>query len=46
MKNYEDVMRIVSSNKNVRGVSPFVLGPVLVETERPTRTSRIAQAAP
>jgi lipoprotein-releasing system permease protein len=33
MKNYEDVMRVVSSNKNVRGVAPFVLGQVLVETE-------------
>jgi lipoprotein-releasing system permease protein len=26
-------MRLVSSNRNVRGVSPFVLGQVLVETE-------------
>jgi lipoprotein-releasing system permease protein len=33
MKNYEEVMRLVSSNKNVRGVAPFVLGQVLVETE-------------
>jgi lipoprotein-releasing system permease protein len=33
MKNYEDVMRIVSSNKNVCGVAPFILGQVLVETE-------------
>ena len=33
MENYEDVMRLVSSNKNVRGVAPFVLGQVLVETE-------------
>src|SRR5665213_1633588 len=33
MQNYEDVMRLVSSNKNVCGVAPFVLGPVLVETE-------------
>ena len=39
MKNYEDVMRIVSSNKNVRGVAPFVLGQVLVETE-PADTNR------
>jgi lipoprotein-releasing system permease protein len=33
MGNYADVMRLVSSNKNVRGVAPFVLGQVLVETE-------------
>ena len=33
MDNYADVMRLVSSNKNVRGVAPFVLGQVLVETE-------------
>jgi len=33
MDNYEQVMRIVSSNKNVIGVAPFVLGPVLVENE-------------
>src|ERR1700722_5061017 len=33
MQNYADVMRLVSSNKNVRGVAPFILGQVLVETE-------------
>jgi lipoprotein-releasing system permease protein len=33
MQNYADAMRLVSSNKNVRGVAPFVLGQVLVETE-------------
>jgi lipoprotein-releasing system permease protein len=33
MGNYPEVMRLVSSNRNVRGVSPFVLGQVLVETE-------------
>src|SRR5476651_2462506 len=33
MQNYADVMRLVSSNQNVRGVAPFVLGQVLVETE-------------
>jgi lipoprotein-releasing system permease protein len=31
--NYADVMRTVSSNKNVTGVAPFVLGPVLLETQ-------------
>jgi len=33
MENYAVVMRLVSSNKNVTGVAPFVLGQVLVETE-------------
>src|SRR5476651_1540184 len=36
MKNYQGVAEIVSKNKNVRGVSPFVLGPVLVETQGDT----------
>jgi lipoprotein-releasing system permease protein len=36
--DYEDVMRTVSSNKNVTGVSPFVTGPVLLETQ-PTNGS-------
>jgi len=38
IENYPDIMRLVSSNKNVRGVAPFVLGQVLVETE-PTDTN-------
>jgi lipoprotein-releasing system permease protein len=33
MENYADVMRLVSSNRDVRGVAPFVLGQVLVETQ-------------
>jgi lipoprotein-releasing system permease protein len=33
IENYPEMMRLVSSNKNVRGVAPFVLGQVLVETE-------------
>ena len=32
MKDYAAVARIVSANRNVRAVAPFVLGPVLVET--------------
>jgi len=32
MKDYAAVARIVSSNRNVKAVAPFVLGPVLVET--------------
>src|SRR5580700_4504830 len=31
--NYEELMRVVSSNKYVSGIAPFVLGPVLLETE-------------
>jgi lipoprotein-releasing system permease protein len=38
MPNYEDIMRLVSSNKDVTGVAPFVMGPVLVETQ-PTNGS-------
>jgi lipoprotein-releasing system permease protein len=33
MENYEDVMNLVASNKNVRGLAPFVLGQVLLETQ-------------
>jgi len=32
MKDFERVENLVAQNKNVRGVSPFVLGPVLIET--------------
>jgi lipoprotein-releasing system permease protein len=33
MKDYREAEAIIRSNKEVSGVSPFVLGPVLVETE-------------
>ena len=33
MGNYDQVVDLVAANKNVRGVAPFVLGPVLVETQ-------------
>lgn len=33
MQNYEAVSDVIASNKNVIGVSPFVLGPVLVKTD-------------
>jgi lipoprotein-releasing system permease protein len=33
MKDYDGVADLIASNKNVRSVSPFILGPVLVETE-------------
>src|SRR5215469_2995031 len=38
ISDYEEVMRLVSSNKNVSGVAPFVTGPVLIETQ-PTNGS-------
>jgi len=33
MTNYESVANEIAQNKNVRGVSPFVFGPVLIETQ-------------
>jgi len=33
MRNYGAVMDLVSSNQNVVGVAPYILGPVLMETE-------------
>jgi lipoprotein-releasing system permease protein len=33
MTNYTEVARIVAANPHVKAVAPFVLGPVLVETE-------------
>ncbi|HET7623968.1 MAG TPA: ABC transporter permease, partial [Verrucomicrobiae bacterium] len=33
LTNYTKVMRQVSANPNVKGVAPFVMGPVLLETE-------------
>jgi lipoprotein-releasing system permease protein len=45
LENYELVMNLVTSNKNVRGVAPFVLGPVLLETE-PTNGEQSAFATP
>ena len=33
MENYDAVMNLVASNQNVVGVAPYVLGPVLMETE-------------
>jgi lipoprotein-releasing system permease protein len=36
MSNYAVVADRVAANKNVRGVSPFVMGPVIVETQGDT----------
>lgn len=33
MHDYEALMRLVSSNRNVRAVAPYVMGRVMVETE-------------
>jgi lipoprotein-releasing system permease protein len=44
MKNYPQVMAVVAANKNVRGVSPYVLGPVLVETQGDTNHPKYQDA--
>jgi lipoprotein-releasing system permease protein len=41
MRDYAALMSTVASNRNVRGVAPFVLGPVLVETEPPDGQSQV-----
>lgn len=43
--DYQEAMRVVSSNKNVSGVSPFVTGPVLLKTQ-PTNGSGAYFATP
>ena len=44
MENYAPLMQLVASNKNVRGVAPFVLGQVLVVTEPPKGQSKLTGA--
>ena len=44
LKNYPQAMAVVAANKNVRGVSPFVLGPVLVETQGDTNRPALQDA--
>src|SRR5262245_5233840 len=41
MKDYRSVMKTISSNHLVKAVAPFVIGPVLVETEPATGQSQI-----
>ncbi len=41
LDNYEAVMLLVSSNKNVTGVAPYLLGPVLLETQPTNGTSAV-----
>src|ERR1035438_2838774 len=36
LRNYQRAAAVIAANKNVLGVSPFVLGPVLVETQGDT----------
>jgi lipoprotein-releasing system permease protein len=44
MKNYARVADTIVRDKNVRGVSPFVIGPVLVETQGDTNRSALQDA--
>jgi lipoprotein-releasing system permease protein len=41
MKDYAAVARRVAANRHVKAVAPFVLGPVLVETEPPSGESKV-----
>ncbi len=40
LTNYEQLMKVVSSNRNVKAVSPWVMEQVLIETEPPAGQSR------
>ncbi len=42
LKDYAATARTVASNRNVKAVAPFVLGPVLVQTEPATGQPRVA----
>ena len=44
MKNYQAVADKIVVNKNVRGVAPFVMGPVLVETQGDTNRLALQDA--
>jgi lipoprotein-releasing system permease protein len=46
MSNYREVMSAISSNKNVKGVAPFVNNQVLMETTTNEHTRKIYDAAP
>jgi lipoprotein-releasing system permease protein len=41
MKDWAAVARLVSSNQNVKAVAPFILGPVLVQTEPADGQARV-----
>jgi len=44
LENYSPVINLVASNKNVRGVAPFVLGQVLVVTQPPEGQAKLTGA--
>jgi lipoprotein-releasing system permease protein len=44
MKNYQQAAAVIAQNKNVRGVSPYVFGPVLVETQGDTNRPSLQDA--
>ena len=44
MQNYAQVASVIASNKNVRGVSPVVMGKVLVETQEETNKPTLVDA--
>ena len=44
MENYSQVADVIASNQNVRGVSPFVMGPVLIETQGDTNHAPMQDA--
>jgi lipoprotein-releasing system permease protein len=44
LENYSPLMNLVASNKNVRGISPFVLGQVLVVTQPTNGQSKFTGA--
>jgi lipoprotein-releasing system permease protein len=46
MTNYEQVMSLVASNENVKGVAPFVLGQVLLETSTNNHSHGVYDLAP
>jgi len=46
MSNYRELMSIVASNQNVRGVAPFVNTQVLMETTTNNHASKIYDSAP
>lgn len=41
MKNYRDLMRVISSDKQVKAVAPYVMGQVLVETQPESGQSQV-----
>ena len=41
MKDYGAVARIVTANRNVKAVAPYVFGPVLMKTEPPNGQSKV-----